>query len=387
MTDIIYVFLSKQWAGLAISTCFGMLAILIGAFASGQDPSALKTVMWIVQGTVTILVIALLASASWQALRVRSFMKNNRPQGKLVDIGGFRLHLFAEGVRSDGPVVLWFPGSHDQGMVMQHLHKDIATETRSILFDRAGSGWSDPGPFPRSVASEVDELGRLLSSAGEKGPFLLVGHSFGGLLAVNFAHAFPELVSGLVLLDATSPWNMTTAGKISFGTLSRISIKNAIAVNLGLENWIKQKRFGIESPYQIIGAPLDEIRFLSALPKAICAMGSALWSACRNPFDLADGTGTLGNVPIANVLPASDHQQTREYLRARYDFTDIQLKNICQGSDDASRRLTSLSSQGEVVLAPKNTGHMFPYEDPAFTLNIIHSMIKRLTPTGADAVH
>src|SRR5208337_1350217 len=65
--------------------------------------------------------------------------------------------------------------------------------------------WSDIGPFPRSIETETRELKTLLERAGEKGPFVLVGHSFGGFLAVNFAGYFPNEVAGLVLLDPTPP--------------------------------------------------------------------------------------------------------------------------------------------------------------------------------------
>ena len=138
------------------------------------------------------------------------------PPGKLYDVGGYRMHLQAagesrpneKGVRS--PTLVWIPGGYGEGSALHHLHTAMAKETRSILYDRAGTGWSDVGPWPRSLANDVSELARLFDAAGEPGPFVFVGHSWGGLLSVNYAAAHKDQVAGLVLLEATPAVNLTS---------------------------------------------------------------------------------------------------------------------------------------------------------------------------------
>jgi pimeloyl-ACP methyl ester carboxylesterase len=127
-----------------------------------------------------------------------------RRRGRLVDLGGYRVHLLAEGTTPAGRApVVWFAGGHAGGFAIHHLHRAFRGETRSILIDRPGTGWSDAGPFPRSTAREADEMVLALERAGETGPFIWVGHSFGGLLAANIARRRPDLVHTVVLLDPT----------------------------------------------------------------------------------------------------------------------------------------------------------------------------------------
>ena len=104
-----------------------------------------------------------------------------------------------------GPTVVWITGSHESGNQLNHLHKAMRQETRSIQFDRPGTGWSDPGPFPRRTGREAEELATLLERAGEPGPFVLIGHSYGGLLAANFARRFPAKTAALIMADGTPP--------------------------------------------------------------------------------------------------------------------------------------------------------------------------------------
>ena len=138
------------------------------------------------------------------------------PPGKRFSVNGTQMHLWAEGEARHQHPVIWVGGGHGEGLVMHHLHGALKGETRSILFDRAGAGWSELGPLPITIDGEVEQLKLLLEAAGEKGPFVFAGHSFGGLFSANFAQRYPELVAGLVLMDPTPPANVTCAGAVEF---------------------------------------------------------------------------------------------------------------------------------------------------------------------------
>ncbi|MYK69791.1 MAG: hypothetical protein F4020_09880, partial [Gammaproteobacteria bacterium] len=106
--------------------------------------------LWSRAGTL----IVLAAGASSAVLLwggITSFIDISRlafdhpPPGTLVDVGGYHMHVLVEGDAGDGPTVIWIPGGHGQGLALYHLHAAIRDETRSILFDRPGTGWSDPG--------------------------------------------------------------------------------------------------------------------------------------------------------------------------------------------------------------------------------------------------
>ena len=111
----------------------------------------------------------LLAVASLSHLwTLTKFQRSVPPPGQMVDIGGYRVHMLAEGQARDGrPPVVWFAGGHANGFAMHHLHRAFRDETRSILIDRPGTGWSDAGPFPRTTAREAQEMVIALERAGE----------------------------------------------------------------------------------------------------------------------------------------------------------------------------------------------------------------------------
>src|SRR5919109_553973 len=120
--------------------------------------------------------------------------------GRLIDIGGYRLHIYCEG--NGEPTAIMEAGLGNPGLAWTFVQPEIADGTRICVYDRAGLGWSDPSPRERTANVMVDELHSLLTQAGIEGPYVLVGHSFGGLLMRLYAHMYPEDVIGLVLVDS-----------------------------------------------------------------------------------------------------------------------------------------------------------------------------------------
>ena len=123
------------------------------------------------------------------------------PPGQMIDIGTHRLHLYALGEGS--PVVVMDAGSGDNLLTWHPVQSEIAKFTRVVGYDRSGIGWSERGAKPRSGALVVEELHALLMAAKLPAPYVLVGHSMGGVHVRMFAHAYPDLVAGLVLVDSS----------------------------------------------------------------------------------------------------------------------------------------------------------------------------------------
>ncbi len=121
------------------------------------------------------------------------------PLGQHHEVRGRRLWLHRAGGGS--PSVVFLPGAGAVGLDYWNVHRRVAEFTTSVLYDRAGTGWSDRVELPRTSAEVTDELRDLLRSAGVPAPYLLVGHSLGGLYARHHATRFPDQVAGLVLMD------------------------------------------------------------------------------------------------------------------------------------------------------------------------------------------
>ncbi len=162
-----------------------------------------KNLKWSKRITIGILVFVFLLAivgSSYQYIATKIDEKKYPPPGKLIDIGGYRLHLHSMGI--EGPTVVLDAGlgciSADWGLVQP----EIAKFTRVVTYDRAGMGWSDKGPLPRTSEQIVLELHTLLHIAKVPGPYIIVGHSFGGANMQLFAATFPEEVLGVILVDS-----------------------------------------------------------------------------------------------------------------------------------------------------------------------------------------
>jgi len=132
------------------------------------------------------------------------------PPGRLLDIGGRRLHLHCTGQGS--PTVILVAGGGAYAIDWTLVQPRLAAITRVCSYDRAGLGWSDPGPADETVEQTVSDLHRLLAAAGERGPFLLAGASIGGIYIRAYQHAFPTEVTGLAFLNSSHHVGMLVKG-------------------------------------------------------------------------------------------------------------------------------------------------------------------------------
>lgn len=123
------------------------------------------------------------------------------PLGKLIDVGGYRLHIHCTGEGEPAVVFLYGGGAYSVDFSL--VQPKAAKFTSACSYDRAGDAWSDIGPSPRTMRQNAHELHSLLSGAEIKGPYVLVGHSYGGILARVYARDYPEEVAGMVLVDST----------------------------------------------------------------------------------------------------------------------------------------------------------------------------------------
>jgi len=122
-----------------------------------------------------------------------------KPRGRLVDAGGFKLHLHCTGAGS--PHVILDAGLGDPYLVWEEIQSQLEKNTRVCSYDRAGTGWSEAGPRPRTFQRSAEELHTALKNADETGPYVLVGHSAGANSARLFAARYPDETAGLVLID------------------------------------------------------------------------------------------------------------------------------------------------------------------------------------------
>ena len=141
--------------------------------------------------------VVMLAALSWSVP-----VSSPPPTGRLVDAGGHALHLSCTG--EGAPTVVVENGLGDFSFDWILVQRRVERFARICTYDRAGYAWSEPGPFPRTFNQLNLELRAALARAGERGPYVLVGHSFGGGVVRHFAERYPDEVAGLVLAEAVA---------------------------------------------------------------------------------------------------------------------------------------------------------------------------------------
>ena len=163
----------------------------------------IHALLWIV------VVLALVAGLGvlYQIFGTRRDARLHPPPGKMVDLGSHRLHVLESG--SGGATIVMEAGLMSTVLSWSELQKRLSKSYRVVCYDRAGLGWSERGPMPRTADQIVNELHAMLERASTPPPYILVGHSFGGLTMPLFAARYPTETAGMVLVDPVAPaeWN------------------------------------------------------------------------------------------------------------------------------------------------------------------------------------
>ncbi len=206
-----------------------------------------RTRAWLLNPVLVILV--LLALGGGYERVSHSMAPAVAMRGRLVDVGPYRLHLECTGSR--GPTVVLEPGGGGSAASMGLIAPAVARDSRVCVYDRAGRGWSDPAASPPDGAQVATDLHWLLTRAHVPGPYVLAGHSFGGLYVRTYAAKYPGEVAGLVLIDSTAAHSNTPVSAQkpgSYSVLKHLSSLVATTSRLGVGRVIADKDFSYLPP-------------------------------------------------------------------------------------------------------------------------------------------
>src|SRR5215218_3659065 len=278
----------------------------------------------------------------------------------MVSVSGHDMQIYCTGKAGGGPTVVMDAGLGGGLLDWQTVQPKVATFARVCSYDRSGIGWSESGPTPRTSQRIVKELHALLSDAGEEGPYVLVGHSFGGANVQLYASEYPEEVAGMVLVDSA----------VDTRVLDK-DLRKAVA--------------GIQpSPLTIKATvPLGIPRLLASqggsLPKRLAQERTAIYNSTRHLYAVADESATvqksvaeatdadpsLGEKPLV-VLSAGARQFPA--------LTNKQEKRTNEQMNDFEAGLTDLSRNSKLVA--RNSEHYIQFDRPVLVVDSIRRVVE-----------
>jgi pimeloyl-ACP methyl ester carboxylesterase len=292
--------------------------------------------------------------------------------GRSVSIGGRSLNIFCSGEGT--PVVVFDSGGGMPGLSWVAVQHDVSRFTRACWYDRAGYGWSDPARAPRTSADAAVDLDALLKAARVPGPYVLVGHSIGGLNVRVYAGLFRRQVAGVVLVDASHedvdqriprgrprvalPASLRPAFDASMAFASatgflRISSRGALA--------------GVAQPATIASSEWVLVQRLAALPKTVQASATEWFTRSA---EQARAAGGLGNLPVLVLTAGRFAQDDQDATDDHHAWVELQSE------------LARLSTHARQVIVA-DSGHLMPFDSPGA---IVSATLEIVTEVRSSAL-
>jgi pimeloyl-ACP methyl ester carboxylesterase len=261
-----------------------------------------------------------------------------QPPGRLIDIGGRKLHLHCSGKGS--PTIILMAGGGAFSIDWALVQPRVAESTRVCSYDRAGLAWSDPGPADETVDQTIGDLHALLRAAGEKEPYLLVGASIGGIFIRAYQRAFPNEVAGLVFTNSSNRVGWSVKGKAGLiWDLTEAEIRSTFPLPQSVKG---------PAPNQV-GEPFD--RLTPALQAVRLWLDVRLWGKWEpskagpestlswrkeflREFEETDAgrEHPLGELPVivlsSGPIASESERQSRNGAAARLDFLSFNSVHI-----------------------------------------------------------
>ena len=318
---------------------------------------------WILLASVSLPLGVLALGGTYQAVKSRSDALRFPREGRLIDIGGYRLNLNCKG--QGQPTVILEAGLTVPAISWRPVQREVSGFARVCSYDRAGYDWSDPGPLPRTSERSMRELHTLLRAAGESPPYFLVGHSFGGTNVRIYNWLYPDDVAGMILVepgheDLKLPDHVQQAFDATVRAERAGLARGAFLYRFGFSRF--QARNRIDDP----GLPFDkqEWAYFDIQPKYHEAVTSELENLDQGKAALRNA-GTLGDKPLIVLiakeslldLPLPDED------KAGMNKTWVELE----------KSLIKLSGHGKWVMVDGTT-HMVPLERPDAIVAAIREM-------------
>jgi pimeloyl-ACP methyl ester carboxylesterase len=292
-----------------------LLLLVIWMTVQAQRRLRTRSKLWLLYLVFAVLALAAIGGG-YETVREAVDADAYPMPGELIDVGGHRLHLNCTG--SGSPTVVLQPGGGDFSSVEAWIAPAVAADTRVCVYDRPGRGWSDPADSPQDATQVATDLHRLLQRANVPGPYVLAGHSFGGLYVLTYASRYPHDVAGMVLIDSTNPATTAdpaTAKAYDTGSYDaatdRVAALGSLAARLGIVRLIGSFSYGDLPPQA-----RDEVRAKTATAEYASSWIDEFVQANASGAEAAMLTD-LGDKPLVVLTAGAETDATHDAAQTK----------------------------------------------------------------------
>jgi pimeloyl-ACP methyl ester carboxylesterase len=337
--------------------------------------SCLGTGLRILAWLAGVLAVILLGLFLWQVVASARENQQYPMPGKLYDVNGLQMHLYCTGDGS--PTIILDSGLGGPGFMWELVQNELSKTYRVCSYDRAGLGWSQVSKVPRTTQNIVLELHDLLQAASEKGPFILIGHSFGGFTVRVFTKQYPKEVKGIILVGAGHEdfdqrlppgCKVLAQSNVSFARLAQPLTRMGIMRLAG--------SIGLLTPLtgeMLNGVPADLQSKLMAktfyTPQYWQTFVAEMTSLDESEAQVRD-SGNLDNLPLVVVSGSPDVSRVPGSCNA---------SSVVALSKELQAELAKLSSNSYQITCD-TCGHYIPLTDPQLVVEAVKQLSKESTP-------
>ena len=325
-------------------------------------------------GLLAVLFTLAAVASSYNWVRTKNAMRRLPPPGEMIDIGGRRLHLYCLG--EGAPTVILEGGLLDSWLAWSLVQPELAKSTRVCAYDRAGYGYSDDGPYPRTSDSIASDLYMLLQTAKVPSPYVFVSWSSGGLNVRLFAAQHPTAVAGLVLVDTAHEDfhnDPSPAVQKYWNGSKRLSLRRLLEATVGL-NRLKGSNLAF-----------PEVLPEDARPYAVAAGFSWQWARTdfseRRRLATASSDQVRQSRRILRVPVVVIARGKPDLVAGSFGLTAAEAEEAERIWQERQRDLLNLSATSRLIIA-EQSNHSIVYVQPSIVVTAVQELVADLRRTA-----
>lgn len=354
----------------------------IADMAVGKKRKGAGCLRWLGRAALGFLILLVVLAASgaiYQAVASARDEKAYKPMDQMVDVNGIQMRLDCRGRGS--PTVILEAGGQSPAFVWVRVQNEVAKFTRVCSYDRAGYGWSDAVNetlLPQKVA---EMLHSLLEKAGEKSPYLMVGHSFGGVYVRTFAAQYPDEVVGMVLVDSSHENQNQLTPPALAQSPEYAQLKNGAVTSLRLIQLAEP--IGLLRAIKLMDAGVASFSLPESENKpALAQMYRTGYAGAyvRETIMMMNYSGQprkLGDLPLIVLSRKIDAQDMVKQIPSSLQSMEL-AQQMADVADDMQDELAGLSTRGKRIIV-EGSGHFIQLDKPQVVIDAIREVFGQVT--------